>query len=442
MTPRPARSRSPSRAERAGWAFRADDEAVFAALASGRKAASLREYFGTPAYAELSSLAAAADRAKRAGGARVLVLPGIMGSKLGCRAQPRGQGGQGGGGGRDLPDLLWMDPLRISDGLLPRLKLPAGDTARAMGVLLISYARLKLELEVAGCDVGLHAYDWRRGIDVLGAELAARIEREGRPVMLVAHSMGGLVARVAAGLLPKRSIRRLILLGTPNHGSFASVQALRGTYSTVRKIALLDRHHSARFLAEHVFGTFPGLYQLLPSRRLRGVDLFDARSWPAGPPRPRAELLARAKSARALLAPADSRMVHIIGVNQDTVVGIRRTPAGFEYTVRKSGDGTVPLALAALPNLCSYYVEEAHSNLANNREVIGAVIDLIRRGHTRRLPRRWRNKPGPVQRTDDAQLRRERGAKIDWRKLSSAEREAALADLDSARLACSVQPRR
>ncbi len=90
-----------------------------------------------------------------------------------------------------------MDPLRISDGLLTRLSLPAGSGLRATGVLLISYARLKLELEIAGNDVALHPYDWRRGIDELGRELAWRIVGEGRPVTLVAHSMGGLVAHAS-----------------------------------------------------------------------------------------------------------------------------------------------------------------------------------------------------------------------------------------------------
>jgi len=56
---------------------------VLDALVSGRHAESLREYFGAPAYAELSLLAAAANRARQPRGAKVLILPGIMGSKIG-----------------------------------------------------------------------------------------------------------------------------------------------------------------------------------------------------------------------------------------------------------------------------------------------------------------------------------------------------------------------
>ena len=52
-------------------------------------------------------------------------------------------------------------------------------------------------------------------------------------------------------------MQRVLLLGTPNGGSFAAVQALRGTYAVVRKVARLDANASAETLDER------GL-QLLP----------------------------------------------------------------------------------------------------------------------------------------------------------------------------------
>ena len=52
---RPATRPSPASrsVQSADWAFHADDAAVLDALVSGRHAQSLREYFGTPAYAQL-----------------------------------------------------------------------------------------------------------------------------------------------------------------------------------------------------------------------------------------------------------------------------------------------------------------------------------------------------------------------------------------------------
>src|SRR6202034_3316458 len=167
-----------------------------------------------------------------------------------------------------------------------------------------------------------------------------------------------------------------------------------------------------------VFHTFPGLYHMLPlAKRVKDLDLFDPGDWPADGPAPHPLLLRQVAGVRAGLAAVDSRMVHIVGVNQETVIGLRRTAAGFEYAMDRNGDGTVPLSLARLPKLKCYFVDESHADLANNPRVIQAIIDLVRRGRTSSLPQRWRAKPGVVRRIDDAQLSMEGAGKIDWRRL-------------------------
>jgi pimeloyl-ACP methyl ester carboxylesterase len=439
MKPRRTRSASVNidSVKNADWAFHADDEEVLEALATGGHEASLREYFGAPAYAELSVLAAAAKRSKKSRvrkplrAHRVLILPGIMGSKLGGR--PRRAAGSK--RRRRATEVLWIDPLQIAAGRLTALALPSKTPIRSMGVLLFSYARLRLKLEIEGYDVEFHGYDWRLGLEELGANLAARIAADARPVTLVAHSMGGLVARRAVAVLPKRLVRRLVMMGVPNEGSFAPVQALRGTYPFVRNMSTLDRKHSPEYLAENVFGTFPGLYHMLPSpHRVAGIDLTDPRSWPGDGPAPNPRLLAQVAASRAGLAAADSRMIQIIGVNQETVVSLSRTAGGFRYAMNKNGDGTVPLALARLRKLKSYYVDESHANLANNVRVIQAILELVRHGRTRSLPQAWRARPGVMRHIDDARLRLAGGPKIDWRRLTPAQREAVFAALDSGRL--------
>jgi pimeloyl-ACP methyl ester carboxylesterase len=439
MKPRAAR-KAPAKSDSvkiADWAFHAADEEVLDALATGRHAASLREYFGAPAYAELSVLAAAAKQSRESRTIksrrthRVLILPGIMGSKLGGR--PRSAAGAR--RRSSAWDVLWIDPLQIAAGRLTALALPSKAPIRPMGVLLFSYARLRLKLEIEGFDVDFHSYDWRLGVDQLGAKLARRIAADGRPVTLVAHSMGGLVARSALTVLPKRLVRRLVMLGVPNEGSFAPVQALRGTYPFVRNMSALDRQHSPEYLAENVFGTFPGLYHMLPHpKRVAGIDLTDPRSWPGDGPTPDPRLLAQVEASRAGLAGADPRMIQIIGVNQETVVSLKRSAAGFRYAMNKNGDGTVPLALARLRKLESFYVDESHANLANNVRVIQAIAELVRQGRTRALPKVWRSRPGVLRHIDDAQLRLIGGPKIDWRRLTPDQREAVFAGLDSGRL--------
>ncbi len=408
-----------------GWAFQATNAAVFEALARGRHTASLREYFGTQAFEELSGLAAAARRARirKRGDARrhrVLIVPGMMGSRL-CDARSK---------------ALWVDPARIAAGHLELLRLagPGPGSIRAGGALLPAYARLKLMLAIEGFDARFFAYDWRLGIDDIGKALASAIRAGGTPVSLVAHSMGGLVARMAAKQLPKRLIERLVMLGTPNRGAFAPVLALRGTYPFVVRLSRLDLEHSPEDLAARVFCSFPSLYQLLPAAPARGeIDLLDHCSWPDSGPAPDPALLGRVARVRSRMAGADARMAHIVGVNRETVVSVRRTPAGFEYGVSRNGDGTVPVNLAMLPALETYFAEEVHGELANNRAIIAAVVTLLRGDGGCALPRRFAPCREPLRRFDDVQLRSAEAGKIDWRRLDSAQREAVLADLDGGR---------
>jgi hypothetical protein len=409
------------------WALHATDAQIFDALAQRRHAESLREYFGARGLEELAELASAAKCAKRRTGPRVLIVPGMMGSRL-CDAA------RGAAARRAAPPrLLWVDPVRIGAGHLSKLTLPSPRSIRPRGVLLFAYAKLKLQLAIEGFDARFHAYDWRLGIDALGAALAAAIAAAGEPAVVIAHSMGGLVARVAARRLPRRALKRLIMVGAPNRGALAPVLALRGSYPFVRKLSRLDLKHSPEDLAAEVFGTFPGLYHLLPPEPTPECDLLDPRSWPTRGPRPDARLLAGVGRARAQMAPPDERMVQIVGVNRETVVSVRRTPTGFEYGSSRNGDGTVPVALALLPGLKTYFAEESHGNLANNPRIVRAIIDLVRTGSTRALKRRYLPREDGLNLIDDAELARGDGGKIDWRRLDSAQREAALADLDGER---------
>lgn len=361
--------------------FELKNETVEQALQTGEYAGLLEDYFGPEGYAELRQLTREAASRSVRGGPRVLILPGIMGSEIGTR--------------RALPplnDVYWFDPVDITTGQLSHLALPSARKLEAVGVILLAYLKLKLRLQIGGYDADFHPFDWRLSIADLGKELAARLQKEGGEVNLVAHSMGGLVARAA--IAKGGPCRRLIMLGTPNYGSFAPVQAFRATYPVVLKVAELDRVHDAKQLAGDVFATFPGLTQMLPSpERFSKVDLYDLAMWPPGPPsdarlRPRKEILAKVKEVQKGLAAADDRFFLIAGVNQETVVGLRRKDDGqFDYELSRAGDGTVPLEFAQLPGTRkTYYIEESHGSLPNNKRVAKAVMDLLARDATDALP--------------------------------------------------------
>jgi pimeloyl-ACP methyl ester carboxylesterase len=347
-------------------------------LLTGEARGSLEDYFGPDAYAQLRDLARDASTRSVRGGERVLILPGIMGSTLAKK------------GLLGFEDVLWIDPIEIALGRLTELKLGAGVSAyHANGVILFAYLKLKLRLKIAGFDADFFPFDWRLGLPDLGDALANKIAGEpAQRVSLVAHSMGGLVARAALKTAGKK-VSRLIMLGTPNYGSFAPVQAIRGAYDVVQKIALIDLGHDAETLSRDVFSTFPGLYQMLPSpEKFATVDLYKAKTWPRTGPQPQASLLSTVKVAMDRLADADGRFYLIAGVNQETVTDLRIDGGEFIYTTSPDGDGTVPLAfarLSGLPNEQTYFVEEGHGGLPNNGTVEAAVVDLLSKGVTTAL---------------------------------------------------------
>jgi len=251
-------------------------------------------------------------------------------------------------------------------------------------------------------------------------------------VAIVAHSLGGLVSRAALARSGMRHIERVVLLGTPNRGSFAAVQALRGTYAVVRKVARLALQASAESLATDVFSTFPSLYELLPSASggLTGPNLFDARTWPAAGPRPHPALLQAARSLPEQLAPPDERFAIIAGVGAETVTAVRRRGQEFLYTLTRGGDGTVPLESATLPGVRSAFARAAHSDLTRNPLVAAAVVDLLRAGRTRRLPSRWANAARASAELSDGELRRTHAEKVEWAGLTPKERRLFLENLN------------
>jgi len=172
----------------------------------------------------------------------IVVLPGIGGSVL---ARPDRSGEVvWDAGKRDIAGLAFL-PGRLSLEEAPHLE-PSGltESTKLLGFTVVAgYEKLLDQLAVfgtvdrrgdprcpvAGADVVAVPYDFRRSIveaaerldAVVCAHLAgtSQAERAGR-VSVVAHSMGGLVARVWMGLLGRWPwCRSLITLGTPHRGA-------------------------------------------------------------------------------------------------------------------------------------------------------------------------------------------------------------------------------
>lgn len=387
-------------------------------LCSGERRRELTAYFGETEYAWLQTMAVAAAAAKPDPDHCVYVVPGLMGSQL-CLQRPR-----------PAPDdLLWLDPADISHGQLALLTMP-GAPVMAGGPVLHGYLPLKLALLAAGFSVRCFAYDWRRDIAESGSALARLLAAESaREVSIVAHSMGGLVARFALNSSAGPRIQRLITLGTPHGGSYAPLQAVRGVYPLVRRLAQIDSHHSAEALAREVFSSFHSLYQMLPLDNT--PDLINSRNWPRSGPQPNATLLDRVTMLR--LGGPDPRISAIAGYGYETVTNATCMHDEFYYRFDFGGDGTVPASRATLAGCEAWYCRVPHNELMRNPEVHAAVARLL----ADQAPQLAGAPPVASDRTRvaaDSELREQLSAKIDWSQLDSQQRRQFLDSLTSSPL--------
>lgn len=392
------------------------EDQVVALLRTGAHAALLSAYFGDVAYRELAQLAKIAATRRNPRGKVVFLLPGIMGSRLGSQR-------------RQTPSLLWLHPVAISQGGLSQLALPGSRSLRALGVMLPGYLKMRLCLEIAGFRPVFHPFDWRSDLETLARALLRSIEKSGaRTVSIVAHSMGGLVARMALAQDKEKRIGKLVQLGAPNEGSFAPVQALRAAYPTVRKIASLDLCNTAEELARTVFLTLPGLYQMLPTQLSRDEpDLFDAAQWPDDGLAPDPKMLARAHKVRTRMPRADGRCAVIVGTHQETVTSVSVGEHGFEYSIHRDGDGTVPLSRALWQGADTWFANENHGALTNNSDVLSAVASILKDAPVARLSTTRPAAEANVIRTvSDRELRAAAIHKVHWESLSLDSRRRIL----------------
>jgi hypothetical protein len=320
----------------------------------------------------------------------VFLVPGIMGSHLKV------------GGKR-----IWLDLLKLAGGGLATLE-PAASGVEAEAVVASGYSALS-EFLSATHEVRPFPYDWRLSVRAEGARLgrsiaAALDENRERPVSIVAHSMGGLVSR--AMILERPDVwkricgheaSRLVMLGTPNHGSLAIVRLLLGHDKVVRQLALLDLQHGRPDLLR-IISRFPGVLDLLPCDD--GQDALSEKFWDElhnkdggrdAWTRPSAESLSQARATRKALDELEidrRRLLYVAGTAPWTPSELTLGPDGVEFRATPRGDGRVLWDNGPLPGTAMWYSPAEHGDLANHEASFKAILDLIRDGDTARLPRR------------------------------------------------------
>ena len=333
-----------------------------------------------------------------------LVIPGTMGSALSVKGK-----------------AVWLNYWSLLRGGLGDIGWGATDVQPTD--LLDDFYGPLLEHLARTHRVEIFAYDWRDSVRVAAKQLVTKLEgllpeaeRSGQPVHIVAHSMGGLVTRSmiadgGAGTAVWRRMvalanSRLLMLGTPNRGSYEAVRWLTGSNATQAKLTLLDLAHGVNDIID-IVRRFPGLVELLPFDETSPFG--NAAVWKqlkkevGGGWTPVEETTLRGAAATwALLrsaAPDPDRMLYVAGCQPATVIGhqVVDDEAGFiglnrrkiEYTASREGDGTVPWASGRLDGVKMYYAPDTgHDALCSNTDdarIFRGYVELLTAGATDQL---------------------------------------------------------
>jgi CHAT domain-containing protein len=303
------------------------------------------------------------------------------------------------------PKSVWVSIPQMIFGGIRKLKLAADGkkefdqklTVVPTGVNKQFYARAIVALR-AHWNVEPFAYDWRKDIDEASDNLAKLIETRfpGQPVHLVAHSMGGLVSRNFIKRNPQlwKSMRdpelvrggRLIMLGTPNYGSYAIAQVMTGADALLARLEKFDIKDNMAELLD-VTNSFLGTYMLLPAfKKLSNATqaLYQKSTWGMTPAVSQAHLdrtVAFYNSLDTQLTIDSERMVYVAGVNQTTISAVKIvSPGEFKYDFTRMGDGRVPHELGLLEGVKTFYVDEVHGDLARNEQILRELDDLLESG--------------------------------------------------------------
>ena len=309
--------------------------------------------------------------------------------------------------GRSLTDLELGDE-DADDGVTAPMMIP--DLHLIPGLWKIDgYSKLSGYLQrqfavTPGRNFFTFPYDWRRDNRVAARRLKEQTDRwlwEWRrespdaKLILVGHSMGGLVARYFLECLDGwRDTRRLVTFGTPYRGSLNALNFLvHGVQKRLGPVPVLDLSRLLR--------SFPSVYQLLPiypcldSGDGKLIRVSEAVALPhVDPDRARAADAFHREIERAVTAHLDDEeyrrgryTIHpIVGTFQATLLSARRSGNDVEFLgtypgFASDGDGTVP-RVSATPiefphEEAAMFAAERHGSLQHNDAVLVQLAGLL-----------------------------------------------------------------
>lgn len=291
---------------------------------------------------------------------------------------------------------IWLDPWEMVKGdLAEKLTLaPDGRSSlrelrmEADGHIELIYRKAANRWRMKGFVVHPFSYDWRRGIGEAAQLLDLFIEQRfaingGRPLVLVGHSMGGVICSAYGARYPHWSdrIERAILIGAPLGGSYSVPQAVTGHNPMLNKVAMLARKDDAMEFRQ-MAATFPGLLDMMPDPALfpDAAPLFQEASW--GDVRPKQRWLTQAANWKKVFrdSPLLDRATMLVNLTHSTVVSW--SAAENAPLDRGIGDGSVPATSALVDGVPAYKIDYEHGTLTRDPKAINAVVELITENRT------------------------------------------------------------
>jgi pimeloyl-ACP methyl ester carboxylesterase len=301
---------------------------------------------------------------------------------------------------RHLQLARYAGPDQELDLLYPKVQVSA------FTALPYLYDRLAKALWNDGWAPLVCPYDWRKDIEhtTVGHRLKDLIQAIGsavKPVHIVTHSQGALVARwalwkLACELGPgaaRSLVGKIILLGPATYGSFVVALAVAGSLDQIPVCKLFPR---PGLWVQSAVASFTAFYQLMPwnpaltpSLLQEDSDVRDPDFWTAlSPAEIDCDRLARSFpgggkpcwSEAVDTTRFNDRITVVLGSHRSptTAAAVRIQRGRLEVTKVKRGDGWVPDELAIIPGTQTRRVRGVgHILLPTDGRVIRIVRETL-----------------------------------------------------------------
>jgi len=312
---------------------------------------------------------------------------------------------------------IWLDLGRLGEGEFAKLRLDGSKGTVAVDEIATwGYGEFSSFLSERFAVIPF-PYDWRNSLAAEGARLADELEKElrkhKRPVHLLAHGSGGLVA---LGLIARKPDTwkqltarggRLVMLGTPSRGTAAAVQLLNGRARVAQMLALLDPGRkvdspkkadaetaleTAAKQVASVFRTFPGVLELLPEDSSDNV--WDVAWWKkeqiitGEEDESFSQRLQKAREVREEIKPSKTLSDPTVMAKNVCWVASGAAPSDMSDTLE--GDASLDFttgAYAAPEGASTWYMNATPGAMTQRTASFGAFAELLERGSTDQLSR-------------------------------------------------------